>query len=151
MTARTLVTALLALALPGCLAPDATPAATPNVIEKNAPPGPFQAEGVLWPTQPQEYEIPFPVNASGMRVVAELRAGTRVLVELPPWVQVRVELRDPEGRVVDEATLRMDHGYEATLEHVAAAAGEHVLHVAYDGGGDGAGRGDYLAYALDAR
>src|SRR5688572_18553042 len=77
-------TALLcmALVLAGCAAPAALESASApgDAPVPAAAAAPFHAEGTYWlkPTQGNDratHEIPFTVNASGMRVVAKLAIG----------------------------------------------------------------------------
>jgi hypothetical protein len=155
-----LACALLALA--GCV--------TPAAVESASAPGeatlpaasaaPFHAEGTYWlkPTQGNEratHEIPFTVNASGMRVVAKLSTGERYgPVDLfTSTSDVEAELVAPDGTSLQKASRPPGGPTMLKLEGVANAVGEGKLVLRTYGGSDegqGGGFGDYVEFVLDA-
>ena len=118
---------------------------------------PFAAEGTVWlpPTSGQdrvETLIPFPVNATGSAMVADLVLGSKYgPLDVPSVLtDVLVELRAPDGTVLAEGALNVREP-EARLEvESAEAVGEYALALLSYGGSDGEANGDYVAWLIEA-
>lgn len=145
----------LLLLTAGCVDEPEDTLGAASVPEADVPVEPFGAEGTVWlpPSSGEdrvETLIPFPVNASGSSLVAELALGSRYgPLDLPPVLtDVLVELRAPDGTVLAEGALDMQET-QARLEARAQAAGEHVLALLSYGGSDEQANGDFVDWRLD--
>lgn len=151
-------TALILFALlAGCTQLPASSVETPaSVADAIAPFEPFLAEGTLWlpPSTEDRVEtlIPFPVNASGARLLAHAELGsTYGPLDSPITIaDVLLELRAPDGTVLAEGRLGME-GPTADLEATSESVGEHTLAILSYGGSDEEANGDRVDWRIETK
>lgn len=149
-----LAATILALLATGCITDAATDA--PDAMDQAASALPFAGEGRIYlpPSNGNdrvESLIAFPVNASGMSLVADLALGSNYgPLDAPVTIaDVRVELRAPDGTVLADGALGAQNA-RAHLEASAATSGEHALAILSYGGSDEEANGDHVDWHLDA-
>lgn len=148
------VATILALLATGCITNAATDA--PDATTQAAAALPFAAEGRLFlPSSTgndrAESLILFPVNASGMGLVADLALGSMYgpLAAPATIADVLVELRAPDGTVLADGALGTQNP-QVHLEAMATVSGEHTLAILSYGGSDEEANGDHVDWRLDA-
>lgn len=153
--------------LAGCMdkteAPVETASADPLVAEAAeavanatmaAPPAPVTIEGTVWlpPTTGNdrtESLVELPVSVDGQTIRATLHLGSWYgIAEIPPVLtDVLVELRDPAGVVLAEASLTMGQT-DAEVDGISPA-GTAILALLSYGGSDEEGNGDHVDYVAE--